>query len=281
MNRRDTARIFRERLTRIVQRTGGSLSAFARSIGLDRSALSQLLDPEETRLPRAETLAAIAAAHRVSVDWLLGLSQREQVGADIIEEVFRVEPAASSPVDQRFLDWYREAAGYKIRTVPRSFPDMLKQEAVIRFEYASALAIDPDSNVESAQARLAYLRRPDTDVEACASVQAFTGFARAEGAWEGLDAGTRRAQLAYMASLCDELYPGFRLFLYDLRRTYSAPFTVFGPLRATLYLGQMYLVFNSRQHIQLLTRRFDDLVRAATLQPPDVPTFLRRLADAL
>lgn len=278
MDRRDTARIFRERLARIVQRSGGNLSAFARSIGLDRSALSQLLDADETRLPRAETLAAIGAAHRVSVDWLLGLSQREQVGADIIEGMLGVETAAASPVDQRLLGWYREAAGYKIRTVPRSFPDMLKLEEVIRFEYASTLAVDPQSNVESAQARLAYLRRPDTDVEACASVQALQGFARAEGAWAGLDVETRRAQLAYMASLCDELYPGFRLYLYDLRRTYSAPFTVFGPLRATLYLGQMYLVLNARQHIQLLARRFDDLVRAATLQPPDVPAFLQGLA---
>ena len=54
-----------------------SASAFARKCGIDRSALSQFLDERSPRLPRSETLVAIAKSEEISVDWLLGLSQDE------------------------------------------------------------------------------------------------------------------------------------------------------------------------------------------------------------
>jgi hypothetical protein len=39
----------------------------------------------------------------------------------------------------------------------------------------------------------------------------------------------------------------------------------------------MYLVFNSTEHIRDLTRRFDNLIRAAVVQPPDVGALLETL----
>ena len=57
----------------------------------------------------------------------------------------------------------------------------------------------------------------------------------------------------------------------------ATPLTVFGPLRAALYLGDMYLVFNSTEHIRVLTRHFDDLIRAAVMQPPEVISYLKSL----
>ena len=51
-----------------------------------------------------------------------------------------------------------------------------------------------------------------------------------------------------MTKLVDELYPGFRLFLYDQRRTYSIPYTVFGPQRAAIFVGEMYMVLSDREH---------------------------------
>jgi transcriptional regulator with XRE-family HTH domain len=281
MARTVTPPAFRDRLIRVIERTGLNHAAFARKTGLDRSTLSQLLAPENGRLPRAETLAAIALGCKVSVDWLLGLSQREEVGAELIEAMFQIERHAHSPVDIRLFRWYEEAAGYKIRTVPRSFPDLLKTEDVIRFEYAESQAVGPDKGIETAQARLEYLRRPDTDMEACAALQTLTGFARGEGQWAGLDAEIRGAQLDHMTGLCEELYPGFRLFLFDLRQTYSVPFTVYGPLRTTIYLGNSYLVLNGIEHIRLMSRRFDDLVRAAVVQPHEIAKFLRGLREGL
>jgi transcriptional regulator with XRE-family HTH domain len=280
-DRRVVSQVFRDRLLKVIGRSGMSHSAFARSIGLDRSTLAQLMSGADARLPRAETLAAIAAGCRVSVDWLLGLSQREQLGADVFGEVMQIEPHEHSPIDDRMYRWLTEAAGYKIRTVPTSFPDSLKTPAVIDFEYTRLMDSDPGREHEKAESRLAYLRRPETEFEVCSAKQAIVAMARGQGIWEGLPVGHRRAQLDHMIGLCEELYPSFRLFLYDRARTYSVPFTVFGPLRAAIYLGKFYFVFTSNEHIRVLTRRFDELVRAAVVQPPDMPAFLKSLRDAI
>ena len=84
---------------------------------------------------------------------------------------------------------------------------------------------------------------------------------------------------ALHARLTDELYPTLRWFLYDGLERYASPVTIFGPLRAALYLGQMYLVLTSSAHVQRLSRHFDELIRGAVIQPPDVPDFVRRLRD--
>ena len=69
-----------------------------------------------------------------------------------------------------------------------------------------------------------------------------------------------------MRQLHDELYPRMRLYLFDGRRVYSAPLTIFGPLRASLFLGQSFFVFNTTEHIRTLTRHFDQLIRDAVVQ---------------
>src|SRR5262245_16994536 len=112
-----TSPTFRDRLNRVIERSGLNHAGFARQTGLDRSTLSQLPASNSQRLPRAETLAAIATACKVSVDWLLGLTQREEPGAELVEAMFQIERHAQSPVDERLFRWYEEAAGYKIRTV--------------------------------------------------------------------------------------------------------------------------------------------------------------------
>jgi transcriptional regulator with XRE-family HTH domain len=67
MQRRETVEIFRSRLVEVIETSGMSRSEFARRIGADRSTLSQLLASDGNRLPRAETIAAIAAVAQVSV----------------------------------------------------------------------------------------------------------------------------------------------------------------------------------------------------------------------
>ena len=46
---------------------------------------------------------------------------------------------------------------------------------------------------------------------------------------------------------------------------------------ARLYIGDMYLVSTSREHIRVLTGHFDNLIRAAVMQPPEVIVYLKRL----
>ena len=83
MDKRDLGPVFRERLQMLIQRSGSTRAAFAQSIGVDRSALTQLLAGASLRLPRADTLRRIAERYAVSLDWLLGLSQDETLAAEI------------------------------------------------------------------------------------------------------------------------------------------------------------------------------------------------------
>lgn len=277
MDKRQTVPLFRERLLKVIAESGLTQTAFAQSAGMDRSTLSQLLSPANDRLPRVESVVAIASRCQVSVDWLLGLSQRRNLGADMFQESLQIEQDAPSPVDDRLIRWHTEAAGYKIRHVPTTFPDLLKTEEVLRFQYSSFASLNAEQSIESAQSRLAYLRRPDTDMEACNAVQVLEEFARGEGRWRGLSASFRRGQLEHLCDLCEELYPSFRWFLYDGRQVYSSPVTIFGPLRAAIYVGHMYFVFTSTDNIRVLTRHFDHLIRAAVVQPPQVPDRIRDL----
>ena len=277
MHRRETVEIFRARLVEVIEESGMSRSEFARRIGTDRSTLSQLLASDGNRLPRAETIAAIASVAQVSVDWLLGLSAQGQLGTDVLNEAVAIEPGAASPADERLQRWHAEAAGYKIRYVPTTLPDLLKSEAVIRYEYVQHDTLEPEGRIEYAEARLAYSRRPETDIEACSSYQSLAQFARGQGQWQDLEFEARIAQLESMIRLLDELYPTFRWFLFDIRKSYSIPLTIFGPQRAAIYIGDMYLVSTSREHIRVLTGHFDNLIRAAVMQPPEVIEYLKRL----
>ncbi len=281
MDRRRTVETFRERLAEVIERSGLSRSGFAAKAGLDRSTLSQLLSGANDRLPRAETIASIAEQEQVSIDWLLGLVQEEKIGTNILSEAPEIARGGASHSDERLARWRAEAVGYKIRYVPTNLPDLLKGEEVIRYEYQLQGSDMPAFRLEQAEARLAYSRRPETDLEACSSLQALEGFARGQGIWEKLPLASRKLQLSWMIDLMDELYPTFRWFLFDGLEHYSAPVTIFGPTRAAAYIGNMYFVFNSTEHIRALTQHFDNLIRGAIVQPPDVPQVMKRLLQEL
>ena len=277
--RDDTVVLFRRRLDSVMARSGLTPAGFARLAGLDRSTLSQLMTDQSPRLPRAETLVAIARAAHVSVDWLLGLSQREEVGAEIIEALLQIAPSDHLPADDRFGQWLNEAEGYRIRTVPLALPDFMKTEAALRLEYAAAFAEAAPARLDAVRARLDYMRGPDHDVEVCVALQALWALAAGQDVWHGMGTESRREQLRHMAEIYNQAYPGLRLYLYDLRDVYASPFTVFGSKRAVLFLGQAYLVLNGSDHIRMFARRFDDLIRRAAVQPHAVGHLLAGLAD--
>lgn len=271
---------FHARLATLIERSGQSASAFAREAGIDRSTLSQLLDDRATRLPRAETLVAIARHGRVSVDWLLGLSESDRIGAAIIESVLQVEPTRS-PGDDRFVDWLREAAGFRVKTVPSTFPDFLKTPEVLRFEYSAALTVEPDRAIRIAAERLAACREPDTEIEAAFPLQNLELFAEGTGPWRGLPIAARKAGLVYLRDLVRQLYPGLRLYLFDQRRTISVPFSVFGTKRAAVYIGGRYLVFTAIEHVRLFSDRFDELIRTSSILPHAVDEHLTQAIERL
>lgn len=275
MDKRGLSALFRERLARLVDRSGETQSAFAAGIGVDRSALSQLLSGATVRLPRAETLLAVAERHGVSLDWLLGLSHDEGLAGELIESM-EIEEAPEGIDGTLLARWHAEATGTKIRYVPSRIPDLLRTEAVIGFE-AKAQARDARPQADGAQYRLDYSRRPETDIEVAMPRQTIEAFVDGRGVWDGLPAADRRAQLSHMAALIDDLYPTFRLFLFDGRARFSVPYTVFGQKRVALYVGDMYLVLNAVEAVHTFTRHFDGLIRAAVIHPHEAARWVRGL----
>lgn len=276
MDKRDIAETFRARLTTLVARSGENQSAFAARIGIDRSALSQLLAGSATRLPRAETLINIAAQHSVSLDWLLGISQDEGLGSEIRESL-EIEEGAGGFDRTLLAKWHAEAAGTKIRYVPAGIPDLLRTDALIDYE-AGITRRDPEAQQDEKQYRIDYNRRPETDMEVCMPRHTLEIFAHGLGVWSGFPEEERKAQLAHMARLLDDLYPGFRLYLYDGRQRYSVPYTIFGQLRAAIYMGDMYVVLNATEPVRTLTRHFDNLIRAAEINAHEAAGFAREFS---
>ena len=270
MDKRALASSFRERLRALIGDERGGVASFLAETGIDRSALSQFLDPGIDRLPRAETLRRIAEARGVTIDWLLALSNAPD-GRQTVAPSVQIESAegegGGSPIDQ----WRHEAAGMKLRYVPSSLPDML------------SLAPEPAQPARNARAGkaenvLGGFRLGDMDVEIAMPVQTLQDLSGGTGLWRGTDAGRRRRQLAHMTATCAEAYPTLRLHLYDGRETFAAPFTIFGRIRAALYLGEAYLVVSSAEQVAALTRLFDNLVRRATIGPDRVHETLADLA---
>lgn len=275
LDKRDLSAQFRERLQLLLSRTGQKQAQFAAAAGIDRSALSQLLSGASTRLPRAETLMNIALANDVSLDWLLGLSQDEGVTGELRPSL-EIEESRESFDRTLLARWHSEAVGTKIRYVPTTIPDLLRTEAVIDFE-SEAASRDRSIQRDEARYRIDYNRRPETDMEVCMPRQTMQALANGSGVWADLPPDHRQNQLSHMAQLLDELYPTFRLFLYDGRAQYSIPYTIFGPIRAAIYVGGMYLVLNATQPIRTLTSHFDNLIRAAEINAHEASDFVSSL----
>lgn len=265
-DKRDVAHIFRERMGLLIAQSGNNLSQFSKSIGIDRSALSQFLAPDSTRLPRAETLCAISRACGVSLDWLMGLIANDGNSDDIVPsiEIMRMNEEEAT---RKIEEWHREAIGYKIRYVPNTLPDTMRIDEVSEFEFKYNHLFIRKAQDLQAKRQLIKTAKPDTDMEVCMPMQTLELFAKGEGVWKELPKEIRKKQLEHMLKLVGEFYPTFRLFFFDQQAAYSAPYTLFGPLRAAVYLGNMYLLVNSVDHIKALTQHFDRLIRLATVGP--------------
>lgn len=279
VDREHAVDVFRRRLLELIEREDDSRSAFAARAGMDRSTLSQLLSTDNRRLPRAETVMGIAVAAQVSVDWLLGLSEDEHRGAELLDRDMEIESGAASPVDERLARWHREARGYKIRYVPTTLPDLLKTEAVIEHERPPLAEASRPASAEQTARQLRYSRNPETEMEVCCPQQTLEDLAAGAGVWRQLGPASRAEQIAHMAALVDELFPTFRWYLFDGLHRFSVPVTVFGTKRAVIYVGDQYFVYNTSLHIRTLATHFDGLVKHASVAPTDLVRYLETLHD--
>nr|CAA6830173.1 MAG: Mlr1218 protein [uncultured Thiotrichaceae bacterium] len=281
MKKQERAEVFRQRLLSRIDSIGMSRSELARQCQVDRSTIAQLLNTEEVRLPNAHLAAECAAALQVSSDWLLGLTERMETSAGLLSTACEISDAERTPADEQILAWHKEAAGYKIRHVPATFPDILKTEAVFNFEYANFLEKTPEQANSAMQKTLKWLDEPGSDYEICISTHMIESLIQGSGYWEGLPLVDRQAQIRHLVASCREFYPSLRVYLGDSKKVYSSPLTVFGHLLAVVYVGRYYLIFREKRQIQALTKHFDYLVREAEVDARSVGGLIDGMADGV
>lgn len=278
IDKRDRAPLFRTRLAQAMAEHGFSQSALARATAVDRSTISALLAPG-TRLPNAQLAADCAAALGVSCDWLLGLAGRPEPVAELLATSVSLTEAPRALFDDEMFRWHREAAGYKIRHVPASLPDMLKTPEVVRWEYSDQLGRSADQAIAAFQDQLEWMKQAQSDYEIALPMHEIICFANGLGYWQDLSLAKRRAQMDHLIGLCEALYPALRLYLFDAHRVFSSPVTVFGPHLAAVYLGRHFIAFRDPVRVQAILQHFDGLVRAAPFGARSVITHLRALRE--
>lgn len=281
MDKRQRANLFRDRLSTAMEQAGFNRSSLAREARVDRSTISQLLSDQHVRLPNAQLVADCATTLGVSADWLLGLTDRPERPGDLLAASVQQTDATRTSADNQLLNWHEEAAGQKIRHVPATLPDILKTKEMIRWEYGDQLTRTPDQAVRATMDRLEILRSGRSDYEIAIRSDELAAMARGQAYYQGLPKSVRLAQLESLAEQCETLYPTLRLFLFDPKRLFSAPVTVFGSFLAVIYLGQSYLAFRSEDRVRSLARHFDLLVRECDVDARDVAGYLRQLIDTV
>ena len=275
IDKRIRAAQFRERLRQALQLSGISQAALARNIGVDRSTISQLLGDSGARLPNAQVVGECAAALNVSADWLLSLSDRPENATDIVANSLSLTRAPRALVDEQIYQWHRDAAGYKIRHVPATLPDMFKTDAMLEWEYAPHLGRTIQQAIGASKDRLNWMRESTSDYEIAIPIHEMVSFATSQGYYRDLPTEVRTEQIRWLVDLCDQFYPRVRIYLFDSRRLYSAPVTVFGPLLAVLYVGRHYLAFRDSERVHSFTEHFDALIREASFTTRELEQFFK------
>lgn len=279
-NKQDRAGAFRVRLAEAMAKRSMTQSALARATGVDRSTISALLAPG-MRLPGAQLAADCAQALAVSADWLLGLSGRPEPLADLLATSMTITEAPRALFDQAILGWHQEAAGYKIRHVPATLPDMLKTRELVEWEYKDTLGRTAEQAIGAFEDQRNWMRGTQSDYEIALPLHELACFSEARGYYTGLPADLRIAQMTRLIDFADQMYPSLRLYFFDAHRVFSAPTTVFGPLLAAIYLGRHYITFRDTSRVAAISQHFDWLVREASVSARDAAGHLRGLRDTI
>ncbi len=277
MDKRARADVFRKRLQEAMSQKGVTRSALSRKASVDRSTIGQLLKDDHPRLPNAQLAADVAVALGVSTDWLLGLTNRPETPGDIVAAALSLSPAERSSADEQLLEWHHEAAGYKVRHVPATLPDILKTERMLDWEYASVPERRLPEAFTAMREQLEWLSSGVSDYEIAIPVHEIEACAAGTAYYKGVSENVRFEQLNFIADQCDQMFPRLRIFLFDAHQVFSSPVTIFGPNLAVVYVGQCYLAFREIERVKSLSGHFDWLVREAVVDARNVPSYIRSM----
>lgn len=277
MDKRDRANLFRNRLQEAMLNSGMTRSALSRTTNVDRSTIGQLLKDDHPRLPNAQLAADVAVALGVSTDWLLGLTNRPETPGDIVAAALSLSPAERTSADAQLLAWHHEAAGYKVRHVPATLPDILKTARMLDWEYASVPERRLPEAFSAMQDQLAWLSSGVSDYEIAIPIHEIEACAAGTSYYTGVSEDIRYEQLNFIADQCGQMFPRLRIFLFDAHQVFSSPVTIFGPNLAVIYVGQCYLAFREIERVKSLSGHFDWLVREAVVDARNVPSYIRSI----
>jgi len=277
MDKRDRADLFRNRLKDAMSHKNVTRSALSRKTKVDRSTIGQLLKDDQPRLPNAQLAADVANALGVSTDWLLGLTNRPETPGDIVAAAMSLSPAERTSADEQLLEWHHEAAGYKVRHVPATLPDILKTKRLLHWEYASFQERRLPEAFIAMQDQLEWLTSGVSDYEIALPLHEIEACAAGTAYYKGASKSIRFEQLNFIADQCEAMFPRLRVFLFDAHTVFSSPVTLFGPNLAVVYVGQCYLAFREIDRVKSLTSHFDWLVREAVVDARNVPAYIRSL----
>jgi transcriptional regulator with XRE-family HTH domain len=258
---------------------GMTKSGLSRATNVDRSTIGQLLNNDHPRLPNSQLAADAANALGVSVDWLLGLTNRPETPGDIVAAALSLSPAERTSADEQLLEWHHEAAGYKVRHVPATLPDILKTKRMLDWEYAPVRERRLPEAFSAMQDQLHWLSSGVSDYEIAVPIHEIESCAAGTAYYKGVDEGVRYEQLDFIADQCDQMFPRLRIFLFDAQRVFSSPVTIFGPNLAVVYVGQCYLAFREVERVKSLSSHFDWLVREAVVDARNVSNHIRSLIE--
>ena len=222
MDKRDLSSVFRERLKMVVRRSDLNQSAFAAAVGIDRSALSQLLSGATTRLPRAETLLKIAAENKVSLDWLLGLSQDEGLTGEIRASFELEEASAASTRPCWPAGMAKPRARKSVTCRPASRPAAHRSADRLRGRTSPTRAAIPGGRDAIPDRLFAPARDRHGGLHAAAYDGDFCPRARRVG---DFPRGAART-VAHMARCSTISTRPSASILYDGRMRYSVPYTI-------------------------------------------------------
>ena len=190
-----------------------------------------------------------------------------------------LSPAERTSADEQLLEWHHEAAGYKVRHVPATLPDVLKTKRMLDWEYASVRERRLPEAFSAMQDQLQWLSSGVSDYEIAVPVHEIESCAAGTAYYKGVEKSVRYEQLGFIADQCDQMFPRLRIFLFDAHRVFSSPVTIFGPNLAVVYVGQCYLAFREVERVKSLSSHFDWLVREAVVDARNVSTHIRSLIE--
>ena len=271
------AEIFRDRLKEALSKSKITAAELCRRSDTKQATFTQLINADEPRLPRSDTIAALAASLNVSTDWLLGLSHHPESGAEIVGRYVEVgKSRVSGDTVNHWLSFFEQAKDKKVRHIPDWLPFYFytKDLLLYEFDYRGFTSEMADKVISMRETHLMQSR--SFDLEVASIMQELEMFAKGEYYWKDLDKKVRREQLEKLVEFAS-MRPRIRWYLFDGCGRYAPPFTVFGSEKAAYTMGSCHFVFNTDEHIKILIDTFDEFVRDAAVESHETQGYIEDL----